>query len=293
MKKIIRNLLLITSLILLIVVIIYAINVNKKAAQEFNGQRALDDVAYQVGLGPRVMGSQAHEQVVNWIESELQAAHWNVEIQAEVFSGKNIQNIVARRGTGTPWIIIGVHYDSRFIADRDPIPGNRQQPVPGANDGASGVAILLELARVLPSNLNKQIWLVFLDAEDNGNYPGWDWALGAQAFVKILEGKPDSVIILDMVGDKDLNIFMEQNSDPELTKEIWAVAADLGYSQFIPEYKYSLIDDHIPFIQAGIRAIDIIDFDYPYWHTTSDTLDKVSAESLNAVGETILTWLRQ
>jgi len=292
MKKIIRYLLLITSLILLIVVIIYAINAYKNTTQEFNGQRALRDVAYQVDLGPRVMGSQAHEQVVNWIESELQAAHWSVEIQAVVFSGKNIQNIVARRGTVAPWIIVGVHYDSRFIADQDPIPENRQQSVPGANDGASGVAILLELARVLPSNLNKQIWLVFLDAEDNGNYPGWDWALGAQAFVKTLEGKPDSVIILDMVGDKDLNIFMEQNSDPELTKEIWAVAADLGYTQFIPEYKYRMIDDHIPFIQAGIRAIDIIDFDYPYWHTTSDTLDKVSAESLNAVGETILTWLR-
>ena len=83
-----------------------------------------------------------------------------------------------------------------------------------------------------------------------------------------------------MVGDKDLNIYMEGNSNPDLNTEIWSVAKELGYSQFIPTYKYDLIDDHIPFIQAGIRAVDVIDFDYPYWHTTNDTLDKVSAESL-------------
>jgi Zn-dependent M28 family amino/carboxypeptidase len=260
--------------------------------QEFNGQRALDNVVFQMNLGPRTVGSNAHDQVVNWIKSNLQAVHWSVEIQEQVFSGKVIQNIVAHRGTGKPWIIIAAHYDSRFVADQDPVQENRMQPVPGANDGASGVAVLLELARVVPADIDKQIWLVFLDAEDNGNYPGWDWALGAQAFVGALEGKPDSVIILDMIGDKDLNIYMERNSNPELTEEIWAVAANLGYVQFIPVYKHRMIDDHIPFIQAGIRAIDIIDFDYPYWHTTSDTLDKVSAESLKVVGETILTWLK-
>jgi glutaminyl-peptide cyclotransferase len=93
------------------------------------------------------------------------------------------------------------------------------------------------------------------------------------------------------VGDKNLDIYKEANSDREINNEIWSIAQDLGYSQFIPTYKYNMIDDHTPFLDAGIRAVDVIDFDYPYWHTTSDTLDKVSAESLKAVGDTILKWL--
>ena len=108
-----------------------------------------------------------------------------------------------------------------------------------------------------------------------------------------MSGQPDSVIILDMIGDKDLNIYMEGNSDPDLNNEIWRVASELGYSQFIPKYKYNLIDDHIPFLNAGIRAVDVIDFNYPYWHTVEDTADKVSAESLQIVGETIVKWLEQ
>ena len=97
-----------------------------------------------------------------------------------------------------------------------------------------------------------------------------------------------------MIGDADLNIYKELNSNPELTDSIWAVAKELGYeSKFIPEYKHSMLDDHTPFVQAGIPAVDIIDFDYPYWHTVQDTPDKVSAESLDAVGETLLVWVVQ
>jgi Peptidase family M28 len=135
--------------------------------------------------------------------------------------------------------------------------------------------------------------LVFFDAEDNGNAYGSGWDIGSQYFVSKLIGKPDSVVILDMIGDKDLNIYMERNSNSELNSEIWGVASELGYSQFIPTFKYSLIDDHIPFLQAGIRAVDVIDFNYPYWHTVNDTLDKVSPESLKVVGRTILSWLEQ
>jgi Zn-dependent M28 family amino/carboxypeptidase len=106
--------------------------------------------------------------------------------------------------------------------------------------------------------------------------------------------QPRAVIIVDMVGDADLNIYKERNSDPEIMDEIWGTAKRLGYeSKFIPDYKHSMLDDHTPFLEAGIPAVDIIDFDYPYWHTTQDTPDKVSAESLQVVGETLRAWLVQ
>jgi len=259
----------------------------------FEGQRAYDDVKYQVALGPRTPGSISHENVANWIISNLESSKWDVVTQETNISGIPVKNIIAKRGTGSPWIIIASHYDSRILADQDSTPEGRKLPVLGANDGASTVAILLELARDLPRKEDKQIWLVFLDAEDNGDIQGYDWILGSQYFVDELNGKPDSVVILDMVGDKDLNIYMEQNSNHDLNQEIWGAAAKLGYKQFIPSYKYDLIDDHIPFINAGIKAVDIIDFDYPYFHTTHDTLDKISADSLKAVGDTILKWLEQ
>ncbi len=142
-------------------------------------------------------------------------------------------------------------------------------------------------------NLNKQIWLVFFDAEDNGNALGTGWDLGSQYFVSELSGTPDRVIILDMIGDKDLNIYMERNSNPDINTEIWGVASELRYAQFIPKYKYSVIDDHTPFLAAGMHAADVIDFDYPYWHTVEDTADKVSAASLKAVGDTMVKWLEQ
>jgi Zn-dependent M28 family amino/carboxypeptidase len=239
------------------------------------------------------MGSTAHDLVTKWISSNLLNLNWTVDTQETNSSGMAIKNIIAKKGSGAPWIIIASHYDSRSYADNDANTKNRELPVLGANDGASSVAVLLELARVLPDKLNKQIWLVFFDAEDNGNALGTGWDLGSSYFVSELNSKPDSVVILDMIGDKDLNIYMERNSNPDLNKEIWDVASELGYSQFVSNYKYSLIDDHTPFIQARIRAVDVIDFDYPYWHTVNDTLDKISAESLKAVGATILKWLEQ
>jgi len=257
----------------------------------FDWKRAWEDVKHQVGLGPRTMGSEAHAKVVSWIQSSLKSAGWTASVEESSHGEAAIRNIVGRRGQGSPWIILGAHYDSRFIANRDPDPAKRSQPVPGANDGASGVAVLLELARVLPKDLNKQVWLVFLDAEDNGEVPGWDWILGSKAFAARLEGKPDAVVIVDMIGDADLNIYREGYSDPKLTSEIWATAARLGFRQFIDRPGYDILDDHLPFLEKGIRAADIIDFDYAYWHTTADTPDKVSAESLRAVGETLLVWL--
>jgi Zn-dependent M28 family amino/carboxypeptidase len=262
---------------------------------EFDGRRAFADVERQVAFGPRLPGSQAHAQAVAWMQAELESSGWDVELQETTFMDQPVQNVIARRGEDqAPWIILGAHYDSRLEASQDPDPARQADPVPGANDGASGVAVLLELARVLPGNLEKQVWLVFFDAEDQGRIPGWDWILGSRAFVAELEGAPDAVIVVDMIGDAGLNIYKERNSDEGLTEEIWQAAAQRGHGDaFLPEDGYSIIDDHTPFLEKGLRAIDIIDFDYPYWHTVADTPDKVSAESLHAVGDTLLYWLLQ
>jgi Zn-dependent M28 family amino/carboxypeptidase len=285
------------SLSLLTFIILLSITSCTAAGQgkEFDGNQALKDVEYQVSLGPRIPGSKAHDQVVSWIGNQLKEAGWESEVQTTTnLTSSPIQNIVAKRGNQGPWIILGAHYDSRLVADHDPDTSKRNIPVPGANDGASGVAVLLELARSLPKNLPVRLWLVFFDAEDNGNLPGWDWILGSRAFVNELPGKPDAAVILDMIGDANLNIPIERNSDAQIVSEIWKKAQALGYSQyFIPKFGYAMIDDHTPFLNAGIPAADIIDFDYPYYHTTQDTPDKVSAESLGIVGKTIYAWLTE
>jgi glutaminyl-peptide cyclotransferase len=264
------------------------------APRTFNGNLAYEDVIYQSGLGPRTPDSAAHQQEVDWLQKTLTQLGWQVELQDGSLMGHPIQNVIAKRGKGSSWVIIGAHYDSRLLADQDPNSALRSQPVPGANDGASGVAVLVELARALPAKLDTQVWLVFFDAEDNGDIPGWDWLLGSRYFVNQLVGKPDSAIVLDMIGDADLNIYQEKNSNQTITNEIWSTAKELGYTNnFIPKQKFAMLDDHTPFIEAGIKAVDIIDFDYPYWHTTQDTPDKVSSQSLQAVGGTILAWLLQ
>lgn len=268
-------------------------NCNLYDNKNFNEQRAYQDIEYQLSLGPRTIGSTAHQQFLRWSEEELIKAGWAVELQEFDYNGNQLVNVIATRSGSGQWIILGAHYDSRFLADHDQNPTLWNNPVPGANDGASGVAVLLEIARVLPTDLDKEVWIVFFDAEDNGGIPGWEWIIGSQRFVANLTGIPDAVVIVDMIGDADLNIYREINSSTDLVNEIWNIADDLGYHQFLPDYKYRIYDDHIPFIQAGFQAIDIIDFDYPYYHTTQDTLDKVSPESLDAVGETLLEWLRR
>lgn len=263
------------------------------ASVSFDGQRAYADVQTQVAFGPRSPGTDGHAQIVAWMRAELESAGWQVEVQESEALGHPVQNIVAKRGDASPQIILGAHYDSRMYADNDPDPANHTQPVPAANDGASGVAVLLELARTLPKD-SVPTWLVFFDAEDNGRIEGWDWILGSREFVKNNVLQPRAVVVIDMIGDADLNIYKERNSNAGLTDEIWGVANSLGYEkQFIAEYKYSMEDDHTPFLEAGIPAVDIIDFDYPYWHTVGDTTDKVSAESLEAVGKTLWTWITQ
>jgi Zn-dependent M28 family amino/carboxypeptidase len=257
----------------------------------FDGQRALADVQKQVAFGPRTPGSEGHLKIREWMHTELESAGWIVEVQEIQQLGHPGFNVIAKRNDDKPQIILGAHYDSRLLADNDPDPAHWTQPVPAANDGASGVAVLVELARTLPDD-TVPLWLVFFDLEDNGRIEGWDWILGSRAFVDELQFRPQAVVIVDMIGDADLNIYLERNSDKALRSEIWNTAASLGYDDvFIAQEKHSMLDDHTPFLQAGIPAVDIIDFDYPYWHTVQDTPDKVSAESLQAVGRTLWTWI--
>lgn len=259
----------------------------------FDGSRAFADVEAQVAMGPRTPGSAGHAQIREWMRAELESAGWMVEVHETERLGHPIYNFIAKRNTEPAEIILGAHYDTRFFSDSDPDPSKQTQPVPGANDGASGVAVLLELARTLPED-TVPVWLVFFDAEDNGRIPGWDWILGSRAFVEEIPVQPRAVVIVDMIGDADLNIHLERNSDPIIRAEIWSTAERLGHGDvFINSEKYSILDDHTSFLEAGIPAVDIIDFDYPYWHTTQDTLDKVSPESLHAVGETVWYWVME
>jgi Zn-dependent M28 family amino/carboxypeptidase len=163
----------------------------------------------------------------------------------------------------------------------------------GGNDGASGVGVLLELARSLDRNkLKNEIWLSFFDAEDNGGLDGWEFIVGSQYMAQNLKTMPQAAIVVDMIGDADQQIYKERNSSPALQDKLWAIAAKLGYGKyFISDYKHAMIDDHTPFLQRGILAADLIDFDYPYWHTTQDTADKVAPASLERVGRVLKTFL--
>jgi glutaminyl-peptide cyclotransferase len=284
---------------------------NSATAKRFDGTRAFDDVLAQMQFGARPAGSQALRATGDYILNELKKSDWQTETQEFEYRGVPIRNIIAKTNIGQgPLVIIGAHYDTRPRANMDK--QNPNAPVPGANDGASGVAVLLELARVLDkTKLKNQVWLAFFDAEDNGDLSAcdlrvvpqqeptalcdtnlWTWSIGAEHVAETLRVKPAAVIILDMIGDADQTIYYEANSDQEWNQQLWTIAAQLGYRQwFIPQVRWSMSDDHTPFLEKGIRAVDMIDFDYPYWHTTQDTADKVSAESLERVGRVVETWL--
>lgn len=262
------------------------------AVVTFDGGEAYAWVTRQCDLGYRSPGTEVHRQTGNLIAATLMGLGWDVETQDFDYMGVTIRNILARRGSG-PAVLLGAHYDTRRQADRE----DPAVPVMGANDGASGVAVLLELARVLDvESAGKQVYLAFFDAEDDGNLDGWDWIVGSTYMAEHWSSKSEpplqAMVLVDMVGDQDLQLFFERNSDAALSAEIWGIADALGHGdKFIPQYRHSLLDDHIPFVRLGIPAVDIIDFDYPYWHTTQDTPDKVSPDSLAVVGRTIESWL--
>jgi len=221
-----------------------------------------------------------------------------------------VRNLVATTGEG-PTIIIGAHYDSRLYADNDPDPANHRQPVPGANDGGSGVGVLLELARVISEAYtpNVELRFVFFDAEDNGRiepftqlfggYAG-GYLIGSYLYATNLDLRNENIqymLLVDLVGDHDQRFPIEGYSNqfaPELVRDIWQVAADLGYETYFPnEVRGAITDDHVPFLQRGIPAVDIIDLNYDYWHTTSDTIEQVSADSLERVGRVLVAYLER
>ena len=295
------------SLITIAVIVGGIVAINQRPDKDnnstFNSDRAFIDLKYQVEKGPRIPGSSDHLLVGDWLQDELKSYGWEIELHETVSRGVPLRNIIGKYGEGERIIILGAHYDTRVVADQESDPFLQSQPVPGANDGASGVAVLLEIARIIPDMIDNnniienpfwrdQIWIVFFDGEDNGDLPGLDWALGSQAFVQDLDELPEAVVIVDMVGDEDLNICYETNSDENLLLEIWGRAEEIGYEEYFDRNnRCSIRDDHTAFIRAGIPAVDIIDFDYPYWHTTQDTIDKVSPESLKVIGDTIISWL--
>lgn len=278
----------------------------------FDGENAYNSyLMSQMNFGARPPGSRALKATGDYILAQLRTNGWQTETQEFNYRGIPVRNIIAKTGIGKgPVVIVGAHYDTRPRATSDK--NDTSKPVLGADDGASGVAVLLELSRTLDvTHLQNEVWLAFFDAEDNGDLTAcdlqpdmagqtptacditpWPWSVGAKWVANSLTTAPSEVIILDMIGDADQNIYYEHNSDQSLQEELWGVAAQLGYSkQFIPEYKWAMEDDHTPFVQRGYRAIDVIDFDYPYWHTVNDTSDKVSSESLDRVGRVMQVWL--
>ena len=262
----------------------------------FDGEAAYAHVEAQCDLGFRPTGSEAGWATGDYIISYLEEQGWTVETEEFTYHDTPVRNIVGRSSTGSdqgaeegPVILLGAHYDTRRSADEE----DASVPVMGANDGASGVAVLLELARTLDRDkLQNEVWLAFFDAEDNGRLDGWEWCVGSSYMAAHLEVDPEAVVVVDMVGDADQQLYWERNSHPVLQQRLWEIGATLGYTDtFISEYRWAIYDDHIPFAQRGIPAVDIIDFDYPYWHTTQDTRDKVSGESLERVGRVVEAWL--
>jgi hypothetical protein len=280
----------------------------------FSGDRAMHWLIAQCDLGPRPPGSEALEKLRQLIEAH--AAELGLSCQRLCFdatdplSGEQLEicNLVVSvgpRGGARLWF--GAHYDTRPIADKDPDPARRQEPILGANDGASGVAVLLHLMELLAETPPERgVDLLFFDGEDSG--PAGDpsgFCLGSRHlagtwndFSSPLAGTdPRGLVLLDMVGRKGLSIGMEAYSKqyaPELTLAVFERAQRLGLGAFEARQAQPVYDDHVPFLQVGIPAVNLIDFDYPAWHTHADRPDQCDPASLQQVGRLVasLAWDR-
>jgi hypothetical protein len=273
----------------------------------FDGARAYEDVRQQVAFGPRVPGSEAHRRCAEWIVARLRACTDHVRVQAfrHVMPADprydllpdtlELTNIIASFRPEVPQrLLVCAHWDSRPWADEDPDSSRHSVPVQGANDGASGVAAGLELGRIMaqaPPPFGVDI--VFFDGEDlgaRGDLAGY--LVGSKWFVSQARSyQPMAVVLLDMIGDADLSIPREGFSDSlafELTELVFAKATALGLAAFVDSVGLPVVDDHLPFLLNGIPAVNLIDFDYPHWHTVADTEDRVSAVSLATVGRLLV-----
>lgn len=281
----------------------------------FDADSAYNYLARQVAFGPRVPNTEAHRLAGDWLVSELKRHGAKVTEQKaalKAFDGTilNSRNIFGQiNPESKERILLLAHWDSRPWADQDPDPSKRNLPVDGANDGASGVAVLLEIARQLSIKpVDKGIDILFVDAEDWGT-EGDDssWALGTQYFAEnppIKGYSPQYAILLDMVGGEGATFcreYFSERSAPALAEEIWQTAGSLGYGKiFLNRMGSAVMDDHVQLIKAGIPAIDIIDYRIegekgfnPTWHTSSDNLEGISKNTISAVGNTLVTYLRK
>lgn len=277
----------------------------------FNADSAFSYIEAQLAFGPRVPGTPSHEACGEWLTEKLRSSGAEVITQRATltaFDGTRLptKNILGRfNPQAQERILLLAHWDSRPWADADPDPANHSRPVPGANDGASGVATLLEIARNFSrAGIGKGVDILFVDAEDYGSEGDEDsWALGTRYFAQnppVKDYMPTCAILLDMVGGENARFtreYFSQQSAPALLDELWATAAAAGHSAyFINEPGPAITDDHVELIDAGIPAVDILGFSprgsfMPTWHTVSDDAAHISLPTLKAVGETLMLWL--
>ncbi|HEV7836937.1 MAG TPA: M28 family peptidase [Gemmatimonadaceae bacterium] len=267
----------------------------------FSGTDAYNYAKAQVDFGPRVPGSPAAKRAGDWIIQQMRARADTVIVQSFTYTtadGKKLplRNILARfRPELAERVLYLTHWDSRPVSESASTDAEKKMPVPGANDGASGVGLFVALGDVLKKTKpNVGVDLLFTDGEDYGQFgpPEVDVLIGSKYFAAHPPSpgyKPLFGVLWDMIGDKDLRIPYEMNSfqqAPEVVSRVWQTAADLGYGDtFVQESGGAIIDDHVPLLNSGMRVIDVIDLDYPPHHTPQDTMDKISAKSLAKVGD--------
>ena len=292
---------------LLAIVLLAACRDTTPRVRQFDGAAAFGYIETQVGFGPRIPATEAHRRAGAWLDSLLRQRADTVVVQTWTHvtaAGDSLPltNFVARfRPAATKRLLFLAHWDSRPTAD-GPTSADSTVPVPGANDGGSGVAVLLGVADALkraPPAIG--VDLLFVDGEDYGDFTKTpkDVLIGSRYYAahQLPGPQPLYAVLFDLVADKDLQIFQEGNSlvgAPEVVDLVWTTAKDLGYAgTFVATPKHTLIDDHLELQKAGIRAIDVVDFDYPYWHTKDDTIDKVSGASLQIVGDVAVGLVRR
>jgi glutaminyl-peptide cyclotransferase len=272
-------------------------------AEAFDGKRAYEWVQRQVAFGPRTPGTAAHDSCFADLVRGLRLTTDAVEVDTFHYEspelGKDVRlmNVLARfKPSESKRVLLAAHWDTRPWADRDPDPAKRNQPILGANDGASGVAILMALAE----RLNRRapglgVDIALFDGEDLGTETNPNgYFRGSKRYVewRSKEPPPLFVVVLDMVGRKDASFYWEGNSYEQASNIvllIWNKAKDLQLRQFKSGVKFSISDDHIPFLQNQIPAIDVIDFDFPQWHTRGDVLSVIDPVTLEAVGRVLQT----
>lgn len=275
-----------------------------KVEYKFDQSKAWEHLLKQCAFGPRTPGSEEHKKTRDWLVETMKASCENVRLQPFthewLFGKKKLEmwNVIGEQNwkNAKTRVLLLAHWDTRPFADQES-PPEEFKAILGANDGASGVAVLLELMRATKGRLPEGLGVMYLmvDGEDLGPELE-EMFLGAKHFAKNLpDPKPDYGILLDMIGDKDLRIPMEPNSlyyAQPLMQAFYRHAASIGLRSTFPQtYGPTIEDDHIPLNQAGLKTIDLIDFDYAPWHTLGDTPDKCSAESLGKVGKALESWL--